>query len=128
MEDVPEGWVVWNDDPGGRLVLVYRPDVFDADRFDAACLPTIYVRRKAPGQRKRRRNPVASDDWYVTLFLEPEVRVRAADSAHADHGAAIEAARDLARAFAAGDVDYRESYQLPRETYLDALDELTGRE
>jgi hypothetical protein len=62
----------------------------------------------------------------MALFLEPEVdaRVETADSREAG----VEIALDLARAFAAGEVDYRGAYQVPREDYFDRLDELVGRE
>lgn len=121
-----EGWTVWNDD-GDRLIVAYRPDVFDGGEFPPECLPTIYLTR---GRRTRRPgvrpNPRPGDPWVVTLFLEPEV----------DHGpdhydsreAAVEGLVDLAARFADGDVDYRGLYQVPRESYFEKLDELTGRE
>ncbi|MEF8857133.1 MAG: DUF5820 family protein, partial [Haloplanus sp.] len=67
-----------------------------------------------------------ADGWTITLFLEPEVDalVETADSREAG----VAAARDLARAFADGDVDYRGAYQVPRADYFDRLDELIGRE
>jgi hypothetical protein len=61
----------------------------------------------------------------VTLYLEPEVN-RDPD-AYDGLPAAVEAAEALTRRFSAGDVDYRELYQVPREEYLDELDALTGR-
>ncbi|WP_336037944.1 DUF5820 family protein [Halobacterium yunchengense] len=123
-DGLPEGWQVWNDDESGTI-LVYRPDVFDTRQFDAACLPTIRVTRRPPSERKRRPGSTPSG-WFVSLRLEPEVRVRSAD-AHFDTRDAAEAgAVDLAERFAAGEVDYRGAYQLPREDYLDELDDLTG--
>lgn len=121
---LPDGWELWNEEPDGRVILAYRPAVFDADAFPAPCLPTLYVtdgsRRARPGAGQRR-----TDEWHVTLFLEPEVEVTSVT--HDDRASALAAAVDLAASFAAGDVDYRAAYQLPREDYLAKLDELTGR-
>lgn len=121
--DLPEGWTLWHEEPNGRTILAYRPDVFDGAGFPAACLPTIYL---SPGSPRRRPEARSDDGWTVTLYLEPEVE--AAVEAHDGREAAVEAARTLARRFAAGDVDYRGQYQVPREAYFDRLDELTGRE
>lgn len=125
--DPPGGWATWTDEDGGRLILAFRPDVFDAERYPAACLPTIHVSngptRRRPGARSR-----PTDRWHVTLRLEPEVRV--GDQTEYDsREAAREAARDLAARFDAGAVDYRDAYQVldGRRAYLDRLDELTGR-
>ena len=121
-----EGWRVWSD-ADNRLVLAYRPDVFDGDEYPAACLPTIYVTH---GRRNTRpgtpRNPAPGDPWVVTLFLEPEAK--RAPEFFDGRDEAIAAALDVAAAFARGDVDYRAIYQVPREEYFAALDELTGRE
>ncbi|MFB6070083.1 MAG: DUF5820 family protein [Halanaeroarchaeum sp.] len=128
LEDaMPDAWAVWSQSEGGRVVLVYRPDVFDAHEYPAACLPTIYVRPRPP-DRRRRRAGERHEDWFVAVHLEPEVRVRSVESRHETREAAIEAAVDVAEQFDAGDVDYRDAYQLPRDAYLDALDDLTGRE
>ena len=43
LDALPAGWQVWTEEHEGRVILAYRPDVFDADEFPAACLPTIYV-------------------------------------------------------------------------------------
>jgi quercetin dioxygenase-like cupin family protein len=116
----PHRW--WNEGEE-ELILAYRPDVFDSDAFPAPCLPTIYLTR---GRRTRRPGAQrAGDDWYVTLYLEPEVD-RDADS-YDDRPTAVDAAVDLANRFAAGGVDYRALYQVPREDYLDELDDLTDR-
>jgi len=123
LDGVVDDWVVWAD---GRekAVLAYRPDVFDSDAFPAPCLPTIYVtkgkRRRLPGKQTR-----PDDPWFVTLYLEPEVD-RSPDR-YESREAAENGAMDLAERFAAGDVDYRDLYQVPREDYLDELDALTGR-
>ncbi|QLG26828.1 hypothetical protein HUG10_04410 [Halorarum halophilum] len=121
---LPDGWRVWNEEAEGRTVLVYRPDVFDGDRFPAACLPTLYVTNGSP-----RRRPGAAqreaDEWRVTLFLEPDVE--AESSRHDEREEAVAAARDLTDRFASGEIDYRGAYQVPREEYFAELDELTGR-
>jgi len=126
---LPATWTVWSDGAGedGRLVLAYRPDVFDSDSFPAPCLPTLYVTR---GPAERRRPPgsgtAATRDWHVTLSLEPEVS--APSRSHDRRAAAVRDAVDWADAFDRGEVDYRDLYQIPRERYLDRLDELTGDE
>lgn len=123
LDAVPEGWEVWSDGEE-KAVLVYRPDVFDGTEFPSPCIPTVYLtkgrRRRKPGREVRPEDP-----WYVTLFLEPEVD---GDERSFDSRADAEgAAREVARAFARGDVDYRAMYQVPREDYFEKLDELTGR-
>jgi hypothetical protein len=124
-ESLAEGWRVWNADDT-RLILAYRPDVFDGAAFDPACMPTIYVTR---GRKTKRpegsRNLPPDAPWTVTLFLEPDVSTD--PEFHDGREPAVEAALSLAGSFAAGEVDYRGLYQLPRETYLDELDRLTGR-
>lgn len=123
--DLPEDWTVWND-AEGKVVLAYRPDVFDGGDYPAPCLPTIYVtqgrRNRRPGTARGR----PGEDWYVTLYLEPEVE---RDPERFDsEAAAREGAADLATRFAAGEIAYRELYQVPRPDYFDRLDELTGRD
>jgi hypothetical protein len=125
MDDPPAGWQVWNAEPGGPAVFVFRPDVFDSDAFPAACLPTVRVTRGSPGQ-KRRRAGRAETGWGVALFMEPEVRVRACDRSVGSREDALEAARAVMAAFAAGEIDYRGAYQVPREAYLEELDALVG--
>jgi hypothetical protein len=121
--DLPPGWTVWNTEPR-RAVLAFRPDVFDSDAFPAPCLPTIYVTKGQLGRRPGRPEPAPEDPWYVTLYLEPDVD-RGQDS-YDSRAAAVDGATGLAARFARGDVDYRGLYQVPREAYLDELDELTG--
>lgn len=130
MDDarVPEGWTVWNREPDGHLVLTYRPDVFDADEYPAACLPTIYLAR---GGRRRRPGPPrdgSTDSWEVSLYLEPAVEVRDAGGTYGGRDEALEAMETTARRFADGEIDVRASYQVPRERYLDRLEALTGRD
>ncbi|MFC7177646.1 DUF5820 family protein [Halosegnis marinus] len=125
MTDLPEGWTRWSEGER-KLVWAYRPDVFDGGAFPPPCLPTLYVTR---GKRSRRPGAERNDDpdtpWYVTLFLEPEVS--GDEREYPDREAAVAGATHLARAFAAGEVDYRGLYQVPREEYFARLDELTGR-
>ncbi len=129
FEDLSDGWTVWNEEADGRVILTYRPDVFDSAAYPAACLPTIYLSGE-PIHRRRPPSAVPGGDadgtWRVALFLEPEVG--SPEEKHSSREAAVEAAIDLAARFADGAIDYREWYQLPREAYLDRLDELTGRE
>jgi len=125
-EQLPADWTVWSDEPNGRAVFVYRPDVFDTETFPAACLPTLYV---TPGRHSQRRpgpELTAAEKWFVTLSLEPEVVDT--ERAFEDRERAIAGAMELATAFSEGERDYRDCYQVPRETYLDRLDELTGRD
>jgi hypothetical protein len=112
LESLPKNWEVWNEDPNGATILVYRPDIFDSHQYPAPCLPTIHVAQRPPTQRKR-RGTADHDSWYVSLALEPEVRVKDEDAEFDSHAAAVEGAVELA-------------YQIPREAYLDELDELTG--
>ncbi len=123
LADLPEGWVVWHEEPT-KLVLAYRPDVFDSQAFPAPCLPTVYATKGKRDRRPGRNTPDPDDPWYVTLYLEPEV-ARETDAFDSRDEAAA-GARDLAQAFQVGDLDYRALYQVPREAYLDRLDELTG--
>jgi hypothetical protein len=116
-----EGWRLWTEEPNGRAIVVYRPDVFDGDRFPAPCMPTVYLtngsRRARPGAGERR-----TDEWHVTLFLEPEVEVES--TTFENRAAALDGVADVTERFAAGEVDYRGAYQVPREAYLDELDGL----
>lgn len=123
LDALPEGWTVWNEEPEGRVILAYRPDVFDADAFPAECLPTLYVTN---GSRNARpgAGQLQTDEWHATLFAEPEIEL--ANETCGSRGAALDAAVDIAARFAVGEVDYREAYQVPREQYFDQLDELTG--
>jgi len=125
MNDPPEGWEVWNASDGGPVIYVFRPDVFDTEAYPPECLPTVRVTPGSPG-RKRRRAGRGETGWGVALFAEPEVRIRECDRRAETREAALDAAREVMAAFAAGDVDYRGAYQVPREAYLDELDALTG--
>jgi hypothetical protein len=124
FEELPEGWTVWSEE-ATKVVLAFRPDVFDGSEFPAPCLPTIYLTKGQRDRRPGRNDPAPEDPWYVTLFLEPEVS-RSAD-VYDTREAALAGVRELAARFAAGGMDYREFYQVPRPAYLDRLDELTGQ-
>ena len=119
-----DGWRVWNAEDD-RVILAFRPDVFDGTDFPPACLPTIYVTR---GRRTRRpegnRNLPPDAPWMVTLFLEPDVD--RSPEAHDSRADALDTAVELTRRFSAGELDYRALYQVPREAYFEKLDELTG--
>jgi len=52
--------------------------------------------------------------------LEPEIE--AVSETHDDRAAGAAAAVEVAERFAAGDVDYRAAYQVPREDYFERLD------
>lgn len=117
---LPAGWGCWHEERD-RVILAYRPDVFDSNAFPAACLPTIYVTGGSP---RRRPGGTDTDSWQVTLFLEPEIE--ALSERHEDRAAAINAACEHAKRFATGEIDYRTLYQVPREAYFERLDELTG--
>lgn len=124
LDTLPKGWVVWTEEPEGRVILAYRPDVFDADAFPAECLPTLYVTN---GSRNARpgAGQLQTDEWHATLFAEPEIELE--NTTQESREAAIEAAVDIAERFAAGEVDYRGAYQVPREGYFAELDDRTGR-
>jgi len=125
FDDLAAGWEVWNAERT-KVVLTYRPDVFDSDQFPAPCLPTIHVTKGKRGRRPGRDVPSPEDPWYVTLYLEPDVagEKREYDSRERARDGAVA----LAAAFATGEIDYRSLYQVPRPAYLDRLDDLTGRE
>lgn len=122
---LPDGWVVWNEERQ-KVILTYRPDVFNTEDFPAACLPTIHVTKGKRGRRPGRDAVDAGDRWYVTFYLEPDVTVHS--QSYGKRARAKEYATELARQFAAGEIDYRSTYQVPRPAYFDRLDELTGRE
>ena len=115
FEALPDGWRVWNEEPSGRAILVYRPDVFSGDDLPAACLPTIYLTNGARNARPG-SGQYATDEWHVVLFLEPEVEAVSETLDDRDAGAAAER-------FVEGEVDYRAAYQVPREDYFERLDE-----
>jgi hypothetical protein len=122
--DLAAGWEVWSVE-STKVVLAYRPDVFDSEAFPPPCLPTIYATKGKRGRRPGRERPDPDASWYVTLYLEPEV---SGDERRYDsREAARDGAAELAARFADGDLDYRSLYQVPRPAYLGRLDELTGR-
>lgn len=120
-DSLPAGWQLWHEEHEGRVILAYRPDIFDSQSFPAACLPTIYVTNGSP---RRRPGSTGSDSWQVTLFFEPEID--AVSEEFADREAALAGATATAQQFVDGEINYRELYQVPREAYFEKLDELVG--
>jgi len=121
-DEPPAGWSLWNDEPQGRRILVYRPDVFnEGNDLPAECIPTILVSNRSRAPRPG-ASQIPTDTWHVALTLEPEVEVTV--ESYESREDAVAGANDLARRFADGDIDYREAYQIPREAYLDRLDEV----
>lgn len=120
-EDLPTGWTIWNDE-SEKVILTYRPDVFNSDAYPAPCLPTIHIRKGKPSRKPGRNTPAPDAPWYVQLYLEPDVSMSA--DAYDGREEAEAAAHELAARFADGEIDYRGLYQVPREAYFDKLDEL----
>lgn len=125
FDSLPDGWVVWNDEPEGRAILAYRPDVFNTEDFPAPCMPTIFVsngsRSKRPGASQ-----VSTDVWHATLFLEPDIEAGTEEFDSRED--AVVGAVDYAERFVDGEIHYRELYQVPREDYFDELDRLLDRD
>jgi hypothetical protein len=124
LDDLPESWTVWNEQRDGRIILAYRPDVFDAEEFPAPCLPTIYVTNGSRADRPG-AGQYATEEWHATLFAEPEIELT--NETRESREAAVDAAVNVAERFANGEIDYRAAYQQPREAYLAELDERTGQ-
>jgi len=125
FEELPAGWEVWSDERT-KVVLAFRPDVFNTADFPPACMPTLYITKGRRSRRPGRNDPNPEDPWYVTLFLEPEVKSDA--DIFETRSEATAGAVDLAVRFARGHVDYRGLYQVPRPDYFAKLDDLTGRD
>lgn len=125
-DELPPGWVVWSREDGGRLVLAYRPDVFDGEQYPAECLPTIFLTRAGRRDpRVRGRTQDADRPWLVECRLEPAVTI--VEHRVESRAAAIEAARRTADEFTRGQIDYRAAYQEPRPSYFAALDRCLER-
>ena len=121
----PSGWTLWNDEPRGRRILVFRPDVFnESSDLPAPWLPTSLVSNRSQAARPG-ASRIRTGTWRAVLTLEPEVE--AVVEEFPDRAAAVAGADDIARRFAEGTVDYRAAYQVPRPAYLDRLDEVVGR-
>ncbi len=118
---LPDGWRVWNEEPDGRVILVYRPDVFNSQDFPAVCLPTLYVTNGSP-RRRPGSGAVETDQWHVKLFFEPEIE--AESERYDSREDALAGAVGCAERFVDGDVAYRELYQVPRPDYFNELDRL----
>ena len=123
FDGLAEGWEVWSEE-STKIVLAYRPDVFNTTDYPAACLPTIYVTKGKRSRRPGRDRPAPEAEWYVTLFLEPEVD--RGPETFETRAEAVAGAKDVAAGFAGGEIDYRDLYQVPRPDYFEALDDLTG--
>lgn len=121
LPTLPDGWQVWNAGSDGRVVLTYRPDVFDSAAFPAPCLPTIYV-TEGPRDRRPAASRRGTAGWQAILYLEPEIELDR--RTYTDREEALDGAVALASAFVDGEMNFRDAYQLPRESYLDKLDEL----
>lgn len=124
FDEMGEGWTVWNEEPR-KLILTYRPDVFNSDAYPAPCLPTIHIQKGKPSRKPGRNTPDSDAPWYVQLYLEPDVSMD--EQQYEGREQAEAGARRLTEQFATGEIDCRSLYQLPREEYLDKLDELTDR-
>lgn len=124
LDDLSSEWEIWNREPT-KVVLTYRPDVFNSEAYPAPCLPTIHIRRGKRSRRPGRNTSTPDDFWYVTLYLEPEVSGE--ERRYESQDGAFDAAVETAAQFAAGEIEYRSLYQVPRPEYLDRVDELTGR-
>jgi hypothetical protein len=124
--DPPPGWTVWNNEPRGRRILVFRPDVFnESNDLPAPCLPTILVSNRSEAPRPG-ASRVRTGTWRVVLTLEPEVE--AAREEFDTRAAAVSGANNLAARFADTEIDYRAAYQVPRPAYFERLDELLDPE
>ncbi len=124
--DPPSGWTVWNDEPRGRRILVFRPDVFnESNDLPAPCLPTILISNRSQAPRPG-ASRIRTDTWRAVLTLEPEVE--AVTEEYDSREAAVVGANGIAARFADGEIDYRAAYQVPREAYFERLDEVVGRE
>lgn len=123
LQSLPDGWSVWSEQRDGRVVMTYRPDVFDSQAYPPPCMPTLYI---AKGSRPSRPSDARTESshWMVTLFLEPEIDLER--ETYDDRQTALDGAVSIATKFTQGTIDYRDAYQVPREAYLDKLDELTG--
>lgn len=118
---LPPGWVAWHTDPGGGQVWTFRPDIFDADRFSAPCLPTLTVSRAR--RRGPRGRPAPNDrrrPWAVALRLEPTVLLDRTTVPDRDEATSL--AREWAAAFSGDEYDCAAAYgDHPRDDYLDTL-------
>lgn len=126
--ELPTGWTIWHEEPARRLILAYRPDVFSGGEFPAECLPTIFISDRPHRHRRpeQRDESYSSDIWHLTFFLEPDVVLHSEN--HGNRDQAVDAAIRLAEQFSTGDLNYRGAYQVPREQYLDQLDQLVSRD
>lgn len=118
--DPPTGWHLWNEESDGRVILLYRPDIFSEDQdLPPECIPTLLI---SNGSRANRpgASQLTTDTWHAALTLEPDIDLRI--QAFNARQRAIEGGYALAQSFHAGEFDFRDPYQVPREAYFTRLD------
>ncbi len=124
LSTLADGWEIWNNEPQGRIILAYRPDIFNTTDFPAACLPTITI-APGPSPNAPPDHRQASSTWHVVLYLEPRVRVTKKDTTVATRPEAIEQAISLSHEFTDGQIDFTDAYIDPRLDYIMKLNQLT---
>jgi len=117
---LPEGWVVWSEE--GGLVVCYKPDVFDANRYPRPCLPLITVTKADTGTVGGR------EGWRVSFHIEADVPARNLESVHVDYGDAVDYVVEIARRFVDGGYDFAEFYAEGdvRDEYVARLEREVG--
>lgn len=124
LSTLADGWEIWNNEPHGRIILVFRPDIFNTTDYPPACLPTITIgpgtRPNAPPDHRQ-----ASNAWHVVLYLEPRVRITTKDTSVPTRPEAIDYALSLSHEFTNGNIDFDDAYIEPRPEYLTKLNQLT---
>lgn len=125
LASLPPGWECWSHEEGGRLVLTYRPDIFNAEAFDPTQLPTLVL---APGRSPDRppEERVTTNRWHLALYLEPDIRLREVEASFPTRETALEETIAVAERFSAGEFELRSAYIDPPDRYLDRLTELIG--
>lgn len=124
LSTLADGWEIWNDEPHGRVILAFRPDIFNTTDFPPACLPTITI-APGPSPNAPPDHRHASTAWHVVLYLEPRVRVTTKDTSVPSRPEAIDYAIQLTHEFTDGDIDFDDAYIDPRPDYITKLNELT---
>ncbi|CAJ53101.1 DUF5820 family protein [Haloquadratum walsbyi] len=120
--DPPIGWQIWNNEPGGKRILVFRPDIFsERNDLPAMCLPTIHVTNGSQASRPG-ASQIQTDTWHVILTLEPEIE--AITKSYETRQTALTSAHDIAERFTQGKIEYRDPYQVPRPDYFQMLDDV----
>lgn len=124
LSTLADGWEIWNNEPQGRIILAFRPDIFNTTDFPPACLPTITI---APGPSPNAPPDYrqASTAWHVALYLEPRVRVTNKDTTVSTRPEAIDCGTTLSHEFTDGQIDFAAAYMDPRPDYITKLNQLT---